>query len=80
MNVDSYSTSINCYTTFKKGNFEIFAIYLHWKLKVDMYCGTKISSKRDMYCGTEGVYFLSEVEEAALNEKEIRIKRTTTRK
>ena len=55
MNVDSYSTSINCYTTFKKGNFEIFAIYLHWKLKVDMYCGTKNFSKRDMYCGTEGV-------------------------
>ena len=57
MNVDSYSTLINCYTTFKKGNFGIMSIYLHWKLKMDKYYETKNSnsSKRDLYCGTEGV-------------------------
>ena len=55
MNVDYYSTLINCYTTFKKGNFGILSIYLHWKLKVDKYYGTKIYSKRDMYYETEGV-------------------------
>ena len=55
MNVDSYSTLIHCYTTFKKGNFGIMSIYLHWKLKVDKYRGTIFFSKRDMYCGTEGV-------------------------
>ena len=58
MNVDSYSTLINCYTTFKKGNFGIMPIYLHWKLKLDKYDGTKNSSKRNMYCGTEGVIVL----------------------
>ena len=44
MNVDSYLTHINCCTTFKKGNFEIMSIYLHWKLKVkvDKYYEAKI--------------------------------------
>ena len=55
MHVESYSTPINCYTTFTKGNFGISTIYLHSKQKVDKYYGTKISSKRDLYCGTEGV-------------------------
>ena len=56
MNVDSYSTLINCYTVFKESNFGIISIYLHGKLKVDKYYGTKNSFKRDMYIGTEGVF------------------------
>ena len=37
MNVDSYSTLINCYIIFEKDNFEIMSIYLYWKLKMDKY-------------------------------------------
>ena len=55
MNVDFYSTLISCYnTTFKKGNFGILPILMHWKLKVYKYYEIKISSKRDM-CETGGI-------------------------
>ena len=55
MNVYFYSNLINCYTTLNNGNFGTMSIYLHWKLKVDNYYGTKISFKKRLYCGTEGV-------------------------
>ena len=55
MNVIFYSIIINLYTIFKKGNFEIMLIYLHWKLKVDKYYETNFFPKKDLYCETERV-------------------------
>ena len=56
MNVDSDSIIINYFTTFKKGNFEIMSIYLHWKLKVDKYVGKKFLLKKTCIVGL-GEYY-----------------------
>ena len=48
-NCDFYLTVINYCTTFKKCNFGIMSIYLHWKLQVDKYYWKKISSLSILY-------------------------------
>lgn len=46
LTVDSYSTVINYYTTFKNGSFRIKSINLYWKLKNEhILCENKFFKK-----------------------------------